>query len=189
MDSFHRIRLSLAALAATFAGCIVVPAPEGHVVYSSPPPADPAPYTPPVTTTTVVYYEEPAPPPLSYYEPAVVWYMGFHPVTPGYGHGWCGMRGAHSHNYDPHWGYDYYFSDGYYYFAGDPQPYGYSTFYIYVGHHPHSWGGWCYHSGNHRHYYAPTRHHHAHYRYEGNTYYYRGSYDQSYHDNSRYYDR
>ena len=58
---------------------------------------------------------------------------------------------------------------------------------MYVGHHTHSWGGWCYHTGNHRHYYAPARGHH--YRHDGGVYYYSGTYDSYYHQDKHHYGR
>src|SRR2546423_163625 len=146
-----------AALGAGAAGCYVVPAGPGPVdagpYYTpvaayTPPPPTPAPYytpppteygyqQPPQTTVVEVYYDQPAPVPVEYYEPNIVWYYGPHPVTPGYGAGWCPIQGPHAHDYEPFWNYVYSFYNGYYFYAGDPQPYGYSNVvYEYVDYHP-----------------------------------------------------
>ena len=138
-------------------------------------------------TTVVVYYEEPSPEPISYYEPSVIWFYGPHPVTPGYGYGWCPIRGGHTHNYEPAWQDRYEFWNGYYYYLGDPSAYDqHVSYYIYIGAHPNPWGGWCYSTVEHRHYYTPRRN--DPYRYDNARFQYSGSYDQTYYSQRNGYD-
>ena len=207
-------RVALAAFAALFtSACIVVPA-ENHTapppVNNAPPPPPPAygeqqpppnNYGQPTNygqqpppqgygqpgTTTVVYYEQPAPEPVAYYESNVVWYYGPHPVTPGNGYGWCPIQGGHTHAYEPYWQDRYDFYSGYYYYLGDPSAYDRTVvYYIYIGAHPNPWGGWCYASGEHHHYYTPRRS--DPYRYEGSRWQYSGTYDQTYYSQRSQYD-
>ena len=200
MHSWKRAALTLGASLLVTA-CIVVPAenrgPQNSQPMPPPPPppppayAEPAPaYQQPATypeATTVVYYEEPAPQPVTYYESNVTWYYGPHPVTPGYGAGWCPIRGGHTHNYEPYWNDRYEFYSGYYYYLGDPSQYEPSSaYYIYIGAHPNPWGGWCYAGSEHRHYYSPRRA--DPYRYDRGVFYYSGQYDQTYYGNRNQYD-
>ena len=204
----------LAALGASAAGCYVVPAAPPPTDYQpvaayTPPPPTPEPYytpapvytqpppdygyqpqpTPPQTVAVVVYYEQPAPQPIEYYEPNVVWYYGPHPITPGWGYGWCPIQGPHAHEYEPYWNYVYSFYNGYYFYAGDPSPYGYSdVVYYYYDYHPNPWGGWCYIRGPHHHYYAPARAQATYYQYgNDHVYTYHGSYDATFYTEKAHY--
>jgi hypothetical protein len=119
-----------------------VPAPDGPVADAEKP-------TPP---PPMVYYAEPTPEPAAIFDANAIWYYGPHRAPGGL---WCGIWGGHIHDYAPEWGQPFSFVNGYYYFAGDPGPGSPQVFYF--GYHPNPWGGWCYHSGEHIHYYAPRQ--------------------------------
>ncbi|HVO31521.1 MAG TPA: hypothetical protein VMV18_12330, partial [bacterium] len=168
------LAVAFVAAASLSSGCIICRAPAQPV---GPPPPPPPP------TAEVVYYEEPPPQPVQYYETDVVWYYGAHPV-PG---GWCPIRGGHTHPFGPSWNDRYDFYNGYYWYTGDPWMYDRTVVvYVYFGAHPNPWGGWCYDSGEHRHYYPPRREHP--YNYDGHVYRYSGTYDHEYEANRSRYD-
>lgn len=136
---------------------------------------------PPNTTVpepAEVYWTDDAPAPVADYGYDAIWYYGPHPVGAGYGRPWCDIMGPHSHPYEPGWEWTFAFWDGYYFFEGDPTSYGYAHVYAYGGPHPNPWGGWCYHEGPHRHYYAPRRHPGLHFR--AGVWIYDGPYDDDY---------
>lgn len=176
--------LGVAAAVLLASGCYVSPRP---VVYTPPPPAPPA---PPPAQAPAVYVETAPPPPA--YTPNMVWYYGVHPFPPGYGlHRFCYISGPHSHDFAPYYNQIYRYYDGYYYWVGDPSPYGYRySVWAYYGPHPlpHYWGGWCYIHGYHHHHYAPPPGHVHRYQRRSGTYYYTGRYDQRYNDSRREYD-
>ena len=175
--------LTFLALALTTAGCTVYGA--GPRPYRPPPPPQSSGTRPPVVVVNTA-------PPLPNYTAGSVWYYGYHPHSPTnnpHG-GFCYINGAHSHAWAPYNQHLYVWHDGYYYWTGDPSPWGYQyTTYAYYGHHPlpHYFSGWCYINSNHQHHYRPRHNHH--YRHRSGTYYYTGSYDSYYHDNRHHYDR
>ncbi len=129
-----------------------------------------------------------APPPPRF--DGFIWYYGSHPHSADYAHArFCPLSGAHRHAYTPYWNHHYAFHDGYYFWVGDPTPFGlHGSFYAYQGHHrhPHYFGDYCRISGRHHHVYAPpTRHS---YLLHNGTYYYTGSYDRDYYTQRDQYD-
>jgi len=126
----RRIALALLVAAVSWAQEEPPPPPEG----AAPPP--PAEATPAPEATTHRYW-------------------GYHPVPPSHG-SFCATTGLHAHAYAPFDAVLFVVHDGYWVFVGDPFAFGYSGgVYLYSGHHPHGWGGWCYLDGQHHHLFAP----------------------------------